>query len=81
VEGIPLLAEEGWRDRAGVVVRRNVAPVWPPRLRRFDRFATFFWWRRHPSSARRGIFSAISQAYRSRCRRTANQAIAPQARM
>ena len=29
----------------------------PPRLRRFGGFATFSYWRSHPSFARRGLFA------------------------
>src|SRR5262245_20652511 len=36
---------------------RNTACERPPRLRRFGGFATFYYWRSHPSFARRGMRS------------------------
>ena len=58
-------AKPPYLERTGWSLTSNVAGMHsetlrcerPPRLRRFGSFATFSYWRSHPSSVRRGLFA------------------------
>jgi len=54
-----LMERTGW-SLTGYVVgmhSENLRCERPPRLRRFGSFATFSYWRSHPSSVRRGLLA------------------------
>src|SRR6266581_7084599 len=52
----PLKERTGWSLTSHISeCVLNMACERPPRLRRFGGFATFSYWRSHPSSGRRGV--------------------------